>query len=292
MSTFYPRPPSPTFIQAGRARFSLEAPLVMGIVNVTPDSFSDAGQFQNPAAAIALAQSQFEAGADIIDVGGESTRPGATPIGVAEELRRVLPVLKALLVENIPVSIDTRHTAVMQAALDAGAVMVNDVNALRDEGAIALMQRYDCAICLMHMQGEPSTMQGQVEYWDVVAEVAGFLAERARACLREGIAPERILLDPGFGFGKAPEHNLELMRNLPWLHQLGFPLLLGWSRKSTLGVITSKPVGDRLAASVAAALASVAAGAAMVRVHDVAETVDALKIWAAFKTQPNQVVEN
>ncbi|MEN9559091.1 MAG: dihydropteroate synthase [Pseudomonadota bacterium] len=278
MSAFYL-----SHLQAGQFQFALDTPLVMGIVNCTPDSFSGQSQSLQADQAIAIARQHVADGAHIIDIGGESTRPGAAPVSCHTEMQRVLPVLEALVADGVCVSIDTRHPEVMRAAIKLGASMINDVNALRAEDAIAAVCGSEVALCLMHMQGEPGHMQDAPFYLDVVAEVAGFLAERARACLRAGIAAHRIVLDPGFGFGKTHAHNVELMRQLSWLHQLGFPLLCAWSRKRSLGEITARPVEQRMAASIGAALASVAAGAAMVRVHDVAETVDALRVWKALR---------
>jgi len=257
----------------------------MGILNVTPDSFSDGGRFAGGERAIEHACSMVDDGADIIDVGGESTRPGAQPVAEREELDRIVPVIEALMPElarrSVPLSVDTRQTGVMRAAIAAGASMINDVAALRAPGAIDAVRRSDAAVCLMHMQGDPSTMQIAPTYVDVVAEVRAFLAERADACVQAGIARERIVIDPGFGFGKTRAHNVELLRGLPELASLGFPVLVGLSRKSAIGALTKRDVGDRLAGSLAAALAAVARGAAIVRVHDVRETVDALKVWAA-----------
>jgi dihydropteroate synthase len=224
-------------------------------------------------------------GADLIDVGAESTRPGAEPTSEAEELERLVPLVEKLATVNATVSADTRKPAVMRAAIAAGAGMINDVSALRAPGALEVVAGADepVAVCLMHMQGEPATMQRSPAYGDVVADVKGFLAGRARACESAGIARERIVLDPGFGFGKTVEHNLALLRALPEIAALGFPVLAGLSRKATIGAITGREVGDRLAGSLAAALAAVARGAAIVRVHDVRETVDALKIWNAVQ---------
>ena len=218
----------------------------------------------------------------MLDIGGESTRPGAAPVPVAVELERVLPVLEAALRLGVPVSVDTRRPEVMRAALHLGVDIVNDIHALRDAAALdAVAAHPDCGVCLMHMQGEPGSMQRQPAYDDVVAEVVEFLRERDGALRRRGIDAERIVLDPGIGFGKTPAHNLELLRRQRELLALGRPLLLGWSRKSTLGIVTGRPVGERLVASVAAALAAVERGARIVRVHDVAATVDALAVWRA-----------
>ncbi len=253
----------------------------MGIVNVTPDSFADGGRHADPAAAIAHARALRADGADIVDVGGESTRPGAPPVAERDELARILPVVAALAADGAIVSVDTMKPGVMRAAIDAGAAMVNDVRALAAPGALEAVAASGVAVCLMHMRGAPRTMQDAPEYADVVAEVRAFLVARAAACEAAGIARERILLDPGFGFGKSLGHNLALLQALPSLAAAGYPVLAGLSRKSMLGALTGRPVGERMAASVAAALAAVARGAAIVRVHDVRETVDALKIWAA-----------
>lgn len=262
----------------------LARPRVMGIVNVTPDSFSDGGQHACTEAAIAHCESLVEQGADILDIGGESTRPGARAPSVDEERERVLPVLRHALRLGVAVSVDTRRTAMMRDALEAGADIINDVNALRDPGAEALLAGYPRAgVCLMHMAGEPSTMQRAPGYTDVTAEVTQFLAARAARLQTLGVGAERIVLDPGIGFGKTLDHNIRLHRHIAQLLKLGFPVLLGWSRKSALGKITGRPVQQRLAASVAAALAAVQRGARIVRVHDVAATVDAFKTWQALE---------
>ena len=266
-----------------RFAIDLSRPRVMGIVNVTPDSFSDGGQHGQTRQAIDHLERLREEGADIIDIGGESSRPGAATVPLEEELARVLPVLRHAMRLGVPVSVDTRRTAVMQVALDEGADIINDIQALRAPGAEQLLAQHDCAgICLMHMRSEPSSMQQAVHYADVVAEVSSFLQARAAAMLAIGVARERIVLDPGIGFAKTAEHNLQLHLRQYELLSLGFPLLVGWSRKSTLGTITGRPVTERLAASVAAALASAMRGASVLRVHDVAATVDALKIWQSF----------
>ena len=270
------------FLHCSNFQLDLSRPLVMGIVNVTPDSFSDGGQHASSAAAIAHAHRLVADGADILDIGGESTRPGAAEVGEQEELDRVLPVIEGLRGSSIPISIDTCKPAVMRAALAAGASMVNDVNALLAEGALQAVARSDVAVCLMHKQGNSQTMQQQPRYLDVVAEVRDFLRERVAAAEAAGIARDRIVIDPGFGFGKTLAHNLALLRELDKLGELGVPVLAGLSRKSMLGAITGRDVGDRVAASVAAALIAVQRGAAIVRVHDVRETVDALKIWNAI----------
>jgi dihydropteroate synthase len=271
-------------LQCARFRLSLHRPLVMGVVNVTPDSFSDGGRFLDPAAAVAHARQLIEEGADLVDLGAESSRPGAAEVVSAEEeLRRLLPVLRALSDAPAPVSVDTTTPEVMRAALAEGASMINDINALRAPGALAAVAATDAAVCLMHMQGTPGTMQQHPSYVDVVAEVKAFLQQRVRAAHAAGIAPERIAIDPGFGFGKTLEHNLELLRHLREFEVLRVPLLAGWSRKSSLGKITGKPAGERLAASVAAALIAAQNGARILRVHDVAATRDALAVLTAVE---------
>ncbi len=254
----------------------------MGIVNITPDSFSDGGRFLARDRAIAHARKLIADGADLIDLGGESTRPGAPPASLEEELARVMPVLETVAGDGVPVSVDTQKTEVMRAAIAAGAAMINDVNALQAAGAIAVCAASDAAVCLMHKQGTPQTMQTAPHYGDVLAEVGEFLRARARACEAAGIEAERIMVDPGFGFGKTVEHNMTLLRELKILTQLGYPLLAGYSRKTSLGAITGRPVDQRLAASLAAALIAAQNGAAILRVHDVRETVDVLKVLAAL----------
>lgn len=254
----------------------------MGIVNTTPDSFADGGQFSTLAEAIDHCRRLIDAGADILDIGGESSRPGAEPVSLDEERRRVLPVLEAVLAMGHPVSIDTTKPALMAEALTLGVDIVNDINALRAPGSLEAVAAHPvCGICLMHMRGDPQSMQSQACYVDVVADVTSMLRDRVDELMARGIATDRIVLDPGIGFGKTVEHNLELLRRQSELLSLGQPLLVGWSRKSTLGALTGRAVGNRLAASVAAALAAVLNGASIVRVHDVAATVDALKIWRA-----------
>lgn len=257
----------------------------MGIVNVTPDSFSDGGRYFNPSHALDHARRLVADGADIIDVGGESTRPGASPVGEAEELDRVLPVVETLANDGVLVSVDTMKPTVMRPAIVAGAVMINDVRALQEPGAMEAIAASDVAVCLMHMQGAPRTMQAEPYYDDVVREVRDFLVSRAQACEAAGIAHDRIAVDPGFGFGKNVKHNLDLLRGLPTLVAAGYPVLAGLSRKSTIGRLTGREAGDRLAGSLAAALAAVARGAAIVRVHDVRETVDALRVWSAVNAK-------
>ena len=255
----------------------------MGIVNITPDSFSDAGAHGCVDAAIARCERLVEQGADVLDLGGESTRPGAAPVPLDEEWARVSPVLRHALTLGVPVSVDTRHAATMRRALDAGADIINDVQALRGEGAEELIAEHPRAgVCLMHMLGEPQTMQHAPHYADVVADVRDFLAARVQCLRTRGVAAERIVIDPGFGFGKSVAHNIELHRQLAALIELGHPVVAGWSRKATLGSLTGRPVRERLAASIAAALSAVRHGASIVRVHDVAATVDALKVWRAL----------
>lgn len=256
--------------------------LVMGILNVTPDSFSDGGQHAALEGAIAHAEQMMEQGVDIIDIGGESTRPGSPPVPLAEELRRVMPVVYALRDCGAAISVDTYKPQVMREAIIAGVDMINDINGFRADGAIEAVRDSDCALCIMHMRGEPATMQQQPEYTDVVQEVIDFLRERITALTDAGIARERLWIDPGFGFGKTVEHNYALIKSTRRLvEELGVPLLAGLSRKSMVGAITGKPVEQRLAGSLGGALAAVAHGAKIVRVHDVAETVDALKVWQA-----------
>jgi dihydropteroate synthase len=253
----------------------------MGIVNVTPDSFSDGGQHLQRDAALAHAQQLIQEGADILDIGGESTRPGASPVSLQEELDRVLPVIEGLRGAPVPVSVDTCKAEVMRAVLAAGASMINDINALQQPEAYAAVAASDAAVCLMHMQGSPQGMQMQPHYQDAVGEVKEFLRARILAVEAAGVARERIVIDPGFGFGKTLAHNLDLLRNLDALNELGVPVLAGLSRKSMLGAITGQDVERRMPASVAAALLAVQRGARMVRVHDVRATVDVLKLWDA-----------
>jgi dihydropteroate synthase len=275
-----------SFFQCGRFGFAPGAmPLVMGILNVTPDSFSDGGRFQSLEFAISRAEEMAADGADIIDIGGETTRPGAPPLPLDEELRRVMPALYALRGLGKPLSVDTYKTEVMREAIIAGADMINDVNGFRAPGAIEAVAASDCALCVMHMQSTPATMQQSPVYTDVVFEVIAFLRERVDAMLQAGIARNRICVDPGFGFGKTVEHNYALLRATSRIeHELGLPVLAGLSRKSMIGAVTGRPVEGRLAGSLAGALAAVAQGAKIVRVHDIAETVDALKVWHAAHT--------
>jgi dihydropteroate synthase len=267
--------------QAGRFRLSFERPLVMGIVNVTPDSFS--GSAFDAAAGCELAERLVGEGADLLDLGGESTRPGARPVSVDEELSRLMPVLDHALTLGVPVSVDTRHAAVMQTVLAAGADVINDVQALTGEGALEAVAAHPrCGVCLMHMQGVPATMQAQPHYHDVVKEVQSFLRKRLQLIVENHVSWDRLCIDPGIGFGKSAEHNLSLLRRQRELLSLGRPLLVGWSRKSTLGHLTGRhDPAQRLAASLAAALAAVRAGANILRVHDVAATHDALAVWRA-----------
>ncbi len=251
----------------------------MGVVNVTPDSFSDGGKFLDPQAAIAHGRGLIEEGADILDIGGESSRPGARAVAEREELDRIVPVLKAL--KDVPVSVDTRRPSVMRVVLAEGASMINDIEALTAPGALDAVANGDCAVCLMHKQGEPATMQQDPRYGDVVGEVKQFLATRIAACEIAGIERDRITVDPGFGFGKTVGHNFALLKRLPELAALGLPVLAGWSRKSTLGTVTGRPVGERLAGSLAAALLALQGGATILRVHDVKETRDVIAVWQA-----------
>ena len=256
----------------------------MGVVNVTPDSFSDGGRYVDSVAAVTHALRMIDEGAGLIDVGGESTRPGAQSVSVEAEIERVVPVIEALAARTkIPISIDTSKPAVMTAAVHAGASMINDVRALREPGAMQAAARTDAAICLMHMQGEPRTMQSDPRYSDVVAEVRDFLRERTEACLASGIAKNRLVVDPGIGFGKRLEHNLALLAGLPAVTALGWPVLIGVSRKSMLGTLLGRAVDERVAGGVAMATAAVLAGASIVRTHDVAATVDAVKVAVALR---------
>ena len=275
---------APAFLQLGNRALDLSRPRVMGVLNVTPDSFSDGGMFVDRERALGQARRMVADGADIIDIGGESTRPGAAPVPLEVELDRVVLLVETLAKEGLRISVDTHKPDVMRASLAAGAVMINDVRALQAPDAMATVAASGAAVCLMHMQGEPRTMQAQPHYGDVVNEVRDFLVDRAHLCEAAGIGRDRIVIDPGFGFGKSQAHNLELMRALGTLAATGYPVLAGLSRKSMLGGIAGREVNERAAASVAAALAAVARGAAIVRVHDVRETVDALKVWHAIET--------
>jgi dihydropteroate synthase len=275
---------APAFLECAGRRLDLSRPLVMGVLNVTPDSFSDGGQFASSGAAVEHGQRMAEEGAALIDVGGESTRPGAEPVGVEEELARVIPVIERLAATTAAViSIDTSKPEVMRAARAAGAGLINDVRALREPGALAAAAASGCAVCLMHMQGEPRTMQRAPHYADVVAEVRAFLSERVAAARLAGLAPARLAVDPGFGFGKTLEHNLTLLRSLGALAADGVPVLVGLSRKSMLGTLTGRTAAQRVAGSVALAVIAAVNGARIIRAHDVAPTVDALKVVAAVR---------
>lgn len=265
----------------GSFQLSLARPLVMGIVNVTPDSFSDGGRHSSRNKAVAYALRLIAEGADIIDIGGESTRPGAASVSVQQELDRVLPVIEGLRDISVPISIDTFKPEVMLAAIAAGASMVNDINALQHPAALAAVASSNVAVCLMHKQGDAATMQTAPRYRDVVAEVRDFLRQRVEACEAAGIDADRIVIDPGFGFGKSVAHNFTMLANLAEFAEIGVPVLAGLSRKSMLGAVTDQAVDERLAGSVAAAVIAVQRGAELLRVHDVRATVDALKIWNA-----------
>jgi dihydropteroate synthase len=269
-------------LQCGPFPLDLDRPVVMGVLNVTPDSFSDGGRFADADAAVAAAERMAADGAALVDVGGESTRPGSAPVDEAEELRRVMPVIERLAGRlPIPVSIDTRKPGVMRRAVEAGASLVNDVGALRAPGAIEAVAGSGAAVCLMHMQGEPGTMQDAPRYANVVTEVREFLRRRVAACEAAGIGRARIAVDPGFGFGKSLEHNLALLAGLPAIAADGLPLLVGLSRKRMIGALTGRGDGERLAGSLAAAVVAAQNGARIVRAHDVRETVDALRVVAA-----------
>lgn len=269
------------FLRCGKFELSLSRPLIMGVVNVTPDSFSDGGLWISAEKAAEHALRLVKEGADILDVGGESSRPGALPVSVEDELRRVLPVLERLKGIEVPISVDTVKPEVMRQAIRAGASMINDINALLAPSAMEAVAGSGVGVCLMHMQGDPQTMQKNPQYKDVVAEVKAFLESRVREAEKAGISRERLVLDPGFGFGKTVVHNLALLRRLQSIASAGLPVLAGLSRKSILGVITGNQVEDRLPASIAAALIAVANGAKIVRVHDVKATRDALAVFNA-----------
>lgn len=271
----------PMHWQTRRFRLDLSRPRVMGIVNVTPDSFSDGGCHDDTRAAIAHCERLIGEGADMLDIGGESTRPGAPHVDAASEWGRIADVLAAAVTLGVPVSVDTYKPEVMRRALDAGVDVINDVQALQQPGALATVAGSGAGVCLMHMRGEPASMMALAAYGDVVAEVGDFLVQRAQAVQSAGIPADAIALDPGYGFAKTAAHNLQLLAGQQRLAELGYPLLVGWSRKRTLGDITGRPVDQRLPASLAAALRAVSAGANVIRVHDVAATVDALKVWAA-----------
>ena len=255
----------------------------MGVVNVTPDSFSDGGRYASTEAAVAHARTLIAEGADILDIGGESTRPGAEVVTLDEECGRVLPVIEALAGSGVPISVDTRKPALMRDAIAAGASLVNDISSLEAAQALETVAQTSAAVCLMHKQGEPGTMQQNPLYENVVLEVRDYLAGRIEAALKAGIARERIVIDPGFGFGKTQEHNLELVRHLSQLTKLGVPVLAGLSRKAMLGRMTGREAHERVHASVAAAIYAVEQGASIVRVHDVTATRDALAVWFALK---------
>ncbi len=271
------------YLQCGRYGFDLDTrPVVMGILNVTPDSFSDGGRFQSLEFAVSRAEEMISEGVDMIDIGGESTRPGSPAVALDEELRRVIPAVYALRDLGKPLSVDTYKPEVMREAILAGADMINDINAFRAPGALDAVVDSDCGLCVMHMQRSPETMQQRPEYTDVVDEVISFLRERIDVMVAAGIERNRICIDPGFGFGKTVEHNFALLRNIGKMRQeLGLPVLAGLSRKSMIGAITGKPLEQRMAGSLAGALAALAHGARIVRVHDVAETVDAFNVWRA-----------
>jgi dihydropteroate synthase len=272
----------PMIWQTTRHCLDLTEPRVMGIVNLTPDSFSDGGALAHVRQAVAHCEQLLKDGADILDLGGESSRPGAVPVSLEEETQRVWPVLEQALRLQCPVSLDTVKPELMQRALDAGVDIINDIHALRSPGAVKVVAAHpQCGIVLMHMQGLPGSMQQAPHYSDVLDEVGVFFEERLQVLQEAGVVRERIVLDPGIGFGKTVDHNWALLRRQAELRLLGQPLLVGWSRKSTLGTLTGRAVGDRVAASVAAALAAVQGGAQILRVHDVAQTVDALKVWRA-----------
>jgi dihydropteroate synthase len=268
--------------QTARFRIDLSRPRVMGIVNVTPDSFSDGGLHAQSAAALAHCERLVADGADILDIGGESTRPGAKPVPLDEELRRILPVVRGAMSLGVAVSVDTSAVEVMRQALDLGADIINDVRALRRPGALACLAAHPRAgVCLMHMKGEPEAMREEAVYADVVVEVGAFLAQRAQDVEAAGVQRERLVIDPGIGFAKNARHNLALLVRQREITRLGWPVLVGWSRKATLGRLTGRPAGERLPASLAAMLSCVHHGASIVRVHDVAATVDALTVWRA-----------
>jgi len=278
-------------LQCGRHLLDLDAPVVMGVLNVTPDSFSDGGRYFGLPEALAQAERLAAEGAAIIDVGGESTRPGAAAVSEDEELRRVIPVVERLAASlALPVSVDTRSPGVMRASIAAGASLINDVTALRAPGALESVAASRAGVCLMHMQGEPQTMQNEPQYDDVVGEVRDFLHERVAACVAAGIAKSRLVIDPGFGFGKTLEHNLELLRGLSVIAAEGLPVLAGLSRKRMIGTLTGRAEGDRLAGSIALAVVAALHGARIIRAHDVRETVDALKIVAAAGRQSEVLV--
>ena len=279
----------PDAFVCGRFNLSLQRPLIMGVINITPDSFSDGGDFLDAARAVAHGQRLVDEGADIVDLGGESSRPGSSPVSLEDERRRVLPVLEKLAQLDVPVSVDTTKPELMREVLAEGASMINDITALHSAGGVEVIADSDAGVCLMHMQGEPRNMQRAPVYTDVVSEVSEFLCERARCLLDKGVSASRIVLDPGFGFGKTDQHNVQLLRALSEIGAGRFALLAGLSRKSQLGRITGrKDAKDRLGSSIAAALAAVRNGASILRVHDVAETKDALRVWQAFEMSANE----
>ena len=275
--------PSTSVWSVGGRYLDLSRPLVMGIVNVTPDSFSDGGRYLSAPAALEHAHRLIDEGADLLDIGGESTRPGAADVSERDEIERVVPLMEALRSTAVPLSVDTSKPGVMRAALAAGASIVNDVRAFQEEGAPEAVVSSRCGLVLMHMQGTPRTMQREPHYGNVVQEVGDFLRARVAALVQAGVAAERVAVDPGFGFGKSVAHNFRLLRELDALTTLGRPVLVGLSRKSMLGTVTGRPVGERVAASVAAAVLAAERGARIVRVHDVAATRDALQVWAAMR---------
>jgi dihydropteroate synthase len=284
----FPSLPTPEPLQCGRFKLTFERPLVMGILNVTPDSFSDGGQYTMRGEALRQAERMLLAGADIIDIGGESTRPGAPPVPLDEELERVIPLIEQLHGANVPLSVDTYKPEVMRRALAAGADLINDIWGFRMPGAVDAVRDSECGLCVMHMFGEPQTMQlHEPDYQDVVSEVRQFLEERVTTLKQAGIARARISVDPGFGFGKSVvEHNYALLAHLPDTAPQAeppYPILAGMSRKSMVGAVVGRPAPERVAGSLAAAVCAAERGAAILRVHDVAQTVDALKVWAAMR---------
>lgn len=272
-----------SILRCGRFTLDLSRPRVMGIVNLTPDSFFDGGRHACLDEALRHAYRMIEEGADLIDVGAESTRPGAAAVAADDECARLLPFLAAMRDVPVPVSVDTRKPSVMRRVIDAGASLINDVEGFASDDARDAVAASDCGLCVMHMQGEPATMQHDPHYDDVAAEVASSLRSRADALTAVGVGRDRVLVDPGFGFGKSIDHNLALLRELDRIVALGWPVLVGLSRKGTIGAITGRAIAERLAGSVAAALVAIERGAKVVRVHDVAATVDAVKVWVATR---------